>query len=132
MEPENTQNSLTDKQTTEMLQALYEDVVKRLISGVSTQTIIRSYVEQGADEKFIRRLIERAKDDIYEHKRRKGFKNLGFGALWFVGGTVVTIATYSAASGGGRYVVAWGAILFGFIQMVSGLVQLLGNRRING
>jgi hypothetical protein len=45
------------------------------------------------------------------------------GALWTIGGIVVTVITYNAASGGGSYVVAWGAILFGFIQLIQGIYQ---------
>jgi hypothetical protein len=44
-----------------------------------------------------------------------------YGGLWCVGGIIVTAVTYSAASGGGSYVVAWGAILFGAIQFFRGL-----------
>lgn len=51
-------------------------------------------------------------------------RNIVVGGLWCVGGIVVTALTYSASSGGGRYVVAWGAILFGGIQLIRGLIQL--------
>jgi len=52
-------------------------------------------------------------------------RNMVVGGLWCVGGIVVTAVTYSqASSGGGRYVMAWGAILFGGIQFVRGLLQL--------
>lgn len=57
-----------------------------------------------------------------------GNKNMLVGALWCIGGIVVTAATYSAASsssGGGTYVVAWGAILFGGLQFLKGLFQAL-------
>jgi len=47
------------------------------------------------------------------------------GGLWCFGGTAVTVYTYSAASGGGTYVVAWGAIIFGGIQFLKGLTQFL-------
>jgi hypothetical protein len=50
-----------------------------------------------------------------------GIKDMLFGALWFVGGSAVTILTYSNASGGGRYVVAYGAIIFGAFQFFRGL-----------
>ena len=41
-------------------------------------------------------------------------------------GTLITFATYTAATsaGGGRYVIAWGAILFGAIQFLIGLSSL--------
>lgn len=44
-----------------------------------------------------------------------------YGTLWAIGGTVVTAVTYSAASGGGVYVIAWGAIVFGIIDFFIGL-----------
>jgi hypothetical protein len=47
------------------------------------------------------------------------------------GGTVVTIATYSAAASsptGGRYIVAWGAIVFGIIDFFRGLFGWLENK----
>jgi hypothetical protein len=59
--------------------------------------------------------------------REAGTKNIVIGALWCVGGIVVTAATYQMASGGGTYVVAWGAILFGGIQSLRGLCQVAIN-----
>jgi hypothetical protein len=45
------------------------------------------------------------------------------GALWCGGGILVTVFTYAAASGGGTYVVAWGAIVFGAIQFFKGVAN---------
>lgn len=57
-----------------------------------------------------------------------GGKDMLVGALWCIGGIVVTALTYSAASeGGGTYVVAWGAILFGGIQFLRGLFRSVSN-----
>jgi hypothetical protein len=50
-------------------------------------------------------------------------KDVMQGGLWLAGGLVVTALTYSSASGGGSYVVAWGAIIFGGIQFFRGLAQ---------
>ena len=61
-----------------------------------------------------------------QEKREAGNKNMLYGALWCVGGLLVTILTYSAASDGGTYVVAWGAVIFGAIQFFKGLFQRLG------
>jgi len=36
-------------------------------------------------------------------------------------GIGVTAATYSAASGGGTYIMAWGPIVYGFITLIRGL-----------
>lgn len=43
------------------------------------------------------------------------------GLLWAIGGTIVTVATYEAASEGGTYFIAWGAIVFGIIDFFRGL-----------
>lgn len=56
---------------------------------------------------------------------RKGMRDMVIGGLWAAGGAAVTIATYSASASGGRYVVAWGAIIFGAFQFVRGLVEFL-------
>ena len=59
----------------------------------------------------------------------QGPKNMLFGALWCIGGVVVTAATYSAvSSGGGKYVVAYGAIIVGAIQFLIGVAQSLRAR----
>ena len=58
-------------------------------------------------------------------RRAKGKKHLLVGSLWCIGGAVVTVATFSAASNGGTYVVAWGAILFGAIEAIAGLCMWL-------
>jgi len=49
-------------------------------------------------------------------------RNMVVGGLWCGGGILVTLLTFAAASGGGSYVVAWGAILFGGIQFFLGFV----------
>lgn len=52
-------------------------------------------------------------------------KHLIWGGVLCVVGTVVTAATYWAAQGGGTYIVAWGAILAGVVQLVIGIRQLV-------
>ncbi|EEF60039.1 hypothetical protein Cflav_PD3098 [Pedosphaera parvula Ellin514] len=44
------------------------------------------------------------------------------GGLWCIGGILVTAISYSSAAGGGSYVVAWGAIIFGGIRFFRGLI----------
>jgi hypothetical protein len=55
-----------------------------------------------------------------------GRRNMLMGALWFFGGLIVTIVTLAAASGGGTYIIAWGAIVFGAIQFFRGYAQAHG------
>ena len=55
----------------------------------------------------------------------EGTRNMLFGALWLIGGVAITAATYSKASGGGQYIVTYGAIVFGGIQFMVGLFQFV-------
>jgi hypothetical protein len=48
-------------------------------------------------------------------------KSMLIGAAWCVGGLAVTGVTYSMASGGGSYMIAWGPALFGGIQFLRGV-----------
>lgn len=48
-------------------------------------------------------------------------RKMVFGALWAIGGTIATLASYTSSSGGGKYFIFWGAILFGIIDFFVGL-----------
>lgn len=45
------------------------------------------------------------------------------GSIFAIGGAVVTVVTYTAAANGGSYVVAWGAILYGIIDIIRGFAS---------
>jgi hypothetical protein len=58
--------------------------------------------------------------------KQTGINNMLVGGAFFVVGLIVTIGSYSAASsGGGTYYLCWGAIIFGAIQFIQGLIQFL-------
>jgi len=63
--------------------------------------------------------------------QQAGQRNILIGGIVFVIGVVVTAATLAASSGpeGGRYVIAWGAIVFGAIQFFRGLSQTSQGRQ---
>jgi hypothetical protein len=65
-----------------------------------------------------------------EVTKASGAKNMLFGALWCIGGIIVTAVTYNMASsgGGGRYFIAWGPVVFGAFQFFNGLFQFLKAR----
>ena len=58
--------------------------------------------------------------------KQTGVTNMLVGGAFFVVGTIITIATFSSAtSSGGSYYICWGAMLFGAIQFIQGLIQFL-------
>ena len=44
-----------------------------------------------------------------------------WGIIWLVGGLLITLLSYSAAVGGGTYIVTYGAIAYGAIRLLTGL-----------
>jgi hypothetical protein len=61
-----------------------------------------------------------------------GSRNMVLGLLWFAGGGLVTWLTWEAATGGGYYVVAYGAIVGGALQFIVGISQYLRYRAAAG
>ena len=53
-------------------------------------------------------------------QRARGRRHLGFGAVWLAVGLLVTITTMTAFAAEGWYLIAFGPIIGGVLQMVSG------------
>jgi len=124
-----TTTATTSPNPNDALRQIVDHAVAALGSTGSPRQATGRLVELGLDEasasKLIGDLISVRREAMVEAKRKAAGKNIGFGLLWFVGGSLVTLLTYGAASSGsGRYVIAWGAILFGGIQALIGLFQL--------
>lgn len=60
--------------------------------------------------------------------RARGQRYIGFGVVWLVLGIVITAWTYSLASQGGVYIVAWGPTLYGAYRIVRGVLLLQKSR----
>lgn len=79
--------------------------------------------KKGLDAESAAMVVQNVSGQIDEAKKSSANKDMLYGALWCVGGIIVTVVTMSNASGGGTYVVAWGAIIFGAIQFIKGAVN---------
>ena len=82
-------------------------------------------INQGLSNESAKAVVENLEKQIKETKKERAGKDMMYGALWCIGGIMVTAVTYTSATGGGTYVVAWGAILFGAFQFVSGLFNFV-------
>lgn len=58
-------------------------------------------------------------------------RNMVFGGILFAVGLMITVSSYSSAAdgAGGRYIVAWGAMIFGGLRFLYGLVRLIQSKR---
>jgi hypothetical protein len=64
---------------------------------------------------------------------RRGKSLIIYGAIFFVIGLVITIATYAAAdSGGGTYIISWGPMVGGLVAMIRGIIHVVADRRAMG
>lgn len=61
-------------------------------------------------------VVENVEDQIQEANNSKARKDMIYGALWFAGGTILTLSNIGF--------IFWGAILFGGIQFFKGLINL--------
>ena len=87
---------------------------------MSKDDTIRKLMEEGLDRESATIVI----NNIRSSCRKELGKHLFFSLLWLIGGIAVTAATYQMAEGGGSYVVAWGAILYGFVASISNFCRL--------
>jgi hypothetical protein len=111
----------------EMVEAVYMFAAEQMQSGASETQIKAMLIHKGLDPESAGIVVSNLTRMRSEAGRAAGRKNMLHGSLWFIGGTIVTLVTYIAASGGGTYVIAWGAVIFGAIQFLRGLVQWFRN-----
>jgi len=126
------EESATDERMA--VEQLSEYVAYSLADGKDKSTIARELVKEGLPKdgvvQFIDNIEQQLNDYAEEYRRtpegRQAMadqykRHMLYGILWATGGTAVTIATYEAASEGGFFIIAWGAIIFGIVDFLRGL-----------
>ena len=105
------------------------DYVRDRLEHGSTRAEVRGLlVAKGFSEVDADRFVEQIerqtrKGNTFEYPSVGGNANMWIGGLICLVGIVVTVGSCLASADGGRYVVAWGAIVFGGIQFFRGLTQ---------
>lgn len=106
------------------VEAVYEHAAELMRNGHSNSEIHENLLSHGLDQSAASLVVDNLSKVRAEQYRETGLNNMKVGAMWAVGGLVITGVTYSMASEqGGTYVVTWGAIVFGAIQFFKGLYQ---------
>ncbi len=116
-----------NKEQEEVVNQIYEFAADLMVKkGMSAAETKKQLISQGLDDESSTIVVNNLEQQINKSRKKGGNKDMLFGALWLFGGIIVTAVTYSSASsGGGRYVVAYGAIIFGAIQFIRGIVRSL-------
>jgi len=132
------ETAATTDSTQDAVDQLAGHVATLLAQGQSQEKVARILTEQGWDEETARQFVQGVAAALDDYRNSpegrqalasKYLKHVGFGALWLIGGSLFTAITYSAASsGGGTYVVAYGAIIVGAVEFFWGLFGYLKHR----
>ncbi|MBR5822608.1 MAG: hypothetical protein IKY67_00515 [Paludibacteraceae bacterium] len=118
---------MENKEAQEFVNRVYEYTANLMFEQKKNQSETKEIlIEQGLTAEDADIVITNLQEQMKQAKNSAANKNMIYGALWCVGGLLVTAITYSVASeNGGTYIVTWGAVIFGAIQFFKGLFQKL-------
>ena len=111
----------------EIVEAILAFTAEQIQNGTPGFKIEQMLVERGLDQETASTVVADVRRMRREALQSHAKKNMLYGALWCIGGIVITVVSYGAAasgSGGGTYVVTWGAVIFGAVQFIRGVIQL--------
>ena len=107
-----------------------EYAVALMEHGYSKDQVKETFIRQGLTPDAA--LIGVSLAEAYRHEayrraqnvvRSAAFRNMAIGGGICILGILITAGAYASASGGGSYVICWGAILFGGAQFFRGWSQ---------
>jgi hypothetical protein len=117
METLNPQPEVTQQ---DAINQLYNFAANLLLNEKRTSEEVKTaLVEKGLSEDAAYTIVNGLENEIHKAKKDRATKDMIYGALWCVGGTIATLANIGF--------IFWGAILFGGIQFIKGLVNSLSN-----
>jgi hypothetical protein len=112
-------------------ESLMQSIGEMIGDGSSEEKIVKSLTKQGVPEDKVRgyhseitRLAAEyeTSPEGREELRKKASNRILYGFLWLLGGIIATSVSYESASGGGTYSVFYGAIIWGVIDMIRGII----------
>ncbi len=107
------------------VESVYSVAAEQMSRGVDASGIEKLLTQRGLDADAAATVVSNLEQMKSRAHREKGQKMMMYGAFCGIAGIVVTTLTYSmaASAGGGSFVVAWGAIIFGGIEFLRGFVE---------
>jgi len=83
--------------------------------GKTSSEVIDTLIQQGYDKDNAASIVSTLEQQIINARKERAKKDMLYGGLWCVGGTVATMANIGF--------IFWGAIVFGGIQFFRGLIN---------
>jgi hypothetical protein len=98
---------------------IYDHAADLLVNGKKSESEVRQVlIDKGLDHEAAKVIVQNLSSQIFSAKKERANKDMLYGALWCVGGIVLTVADVGF--------IFWGAILFGGIQFFKGVANLNG------
>ena len=115
-----------------VVRAVYGYAAELMKANLSGPQIEQKLMEKGLDQESASIVVENLSSIRINALMliESGKKNMLYGALWCIGGLLVTAMTFLAANGGGIYIIAYGAIIGGAIQFFTGLSRYSEGTRL--
>ena len=106
----------TEANNQEVANQIIEHAAHLLVQEDKTPTEVRrALVDLGVEEESAALIVQQLGTQIEEAKLERARKDMLYGALWCIGGTVLTFAEIGY--------IFWGAIVFGGIQFIRGAIN---------
>lgn len=112
------------QRTLDDLDYTHDEWIENQLVGMERlpEKVAHGLVEKGIELPIARHMVQRVDRSI---RKRKAKKDIWIGAAWCFGGLAISIFTYTMAmERGGSYFMTWGAVVFGGVQMIRGLINL--------
>ena len=110
------------------LSGYFQYAAMELSSNKSHQAVEKLLVGRGVSLETAKLVVKDAQYAVKKGRRDQYKKRLTRGLLWTIAGVVITCGTYAFASElGGQFYLCYGAIIFGFIDLMIGLIGWLAN-----
>jgi hypothetical protein len=113
----------TEPNSEKAVAEIFASAATKLRSGLAPTVVEQDLIrEEGLDAESAAAVVNELCNSRENVLREQGNKNVLYGALWFFGGLLVTLLSLSA--GGGTFILAYGAIIGGAVQAISGLMMI--------
>ena len=109
--------------------SLYKFAAIELAKKQSPQVVTRKLTDQGVTPAVANKIVTETEKVFKSARADKYKKRMTRGLLWTVVGIVLTCGTMAFASNmGGKYILFYGAVIYGIIDFLVGLVGWLSNK----
>jgi hypothetical protein len=117
----------TDWKKQELL-GFFQYAAEQLALKNSQKNVEKLLINRGASPEIAKTIVKDAQDAVRKIRREKYKKQMLRGLAWTIVGSMITCGTYVFADSlGGKFVLLYGAIIFGIIDFTAGLFGWIYN-----